>query len=80
MSMNTQGRPTGVGTAGTSASGSALLPDEPLLFEIGDTEHSGVDLPEVELASDRLGGFARKSKLDLAGLTEPEAMRHFVRL
>ena len=32
MSMNTQGRPTGIGTLGTSASGSALLPDEPLLF------------------------------------------------
>jgi len=80
MTMNTQGRPTGVGTLGTSASGSALLPDEPLLFEIGDTEHSGVDLPDVDLAFDRLGGFARKSKLDLAGLTEPEAMRHYVRL
>ncbi|PXA97398.1 aminomethyl-transferring glycine dehydrogenase subunit GcvPB [Nostoc sp. 3335mG] len=80
MSMNTQGRPTGVGTLGTSASGSALIPDEPLLFEIGDTEHSGVDLPEVALTTDRLGGFARKSKLDLAGLTEPEAMRHYVRL
>ncbi|MBJ3784898.1 aminomethyl-transferring glycine dehydrogenase subunit GcvPB [Devosia sediminis] len=80
MSMNTQGRPTGVGTVGTSASGSALIPDEPLLFEIGDTEHSGVDLPEVDLGNNRLGGFARKSKLDLAGLTEPEAMRHYVRL
>ncbi len=80
MSMNTQGRPTGIGTLGTSASGSALLPDEPLLFEIGDTEHSGVDLPDVTLSSDRLGGFGRKSKLDLAGLTEPEAMRHYVRL
>ncbi len=80
MSMNTQGRPTGTGTFGTSASGSALLPNEPLLFEIGDTEHSGVDLPEVSLSSDRLGGFTRKSKLDLAGLTEPEAMRHYVRL
>lgn len=80
MSMNMQGRPTGTGTVGTSASGSALLPEEPLLFEIGDTEHSGVDLPEVELSHDRLGGFGRKSKLDLAGLTEPEAMRHYVRL
>ncbi len=80
MSMNTQGRPTGIGTLGTSASGSALLPDEPLLFEIGDTEHSGVDLPEVEISADRLGGFGRKSRLDLAGLTEPEAMRHYVRL
>ena len=81
MSMNNQGRPSGIGTGGsTSASGSALIPDEPLLFEIGDTEHSGVDLPQVELASDRLGGFGRKAKLDLAGLTEPEAMRHYVRL
>ncbi|WP_116589256.1 aminomethyl-transferring glycine dehydrogenase subunit GcvPB [Devosia sp. PTEAB7WZ] len=80
MSMNNQGRPTGIGTAGTGASGSALLPDEPLLFEIGDTEHSGVDLPEVKLANDRLGGFGRSTRLDLAGLTEPEAMRHYVRL
>ncbi|MEQ8600223.1 MAG: aminomethyl-transferring glycine dehydrogenase subunit GcvPB [Devosia sp.] len=78
--MNNQGRPTGIGTAGTGASGSALLPDEPLLFEIGDTEHSGVDLPEVKLANDRLGGFGRSTRLDLAGLTEPEAMRHYVRL
>ena len=80
MSMNNQGRPTGIGTAGTGASGSALLPDEPLLFEIGDTEHSGVDLPEVKLGTDRLGGFGRSTRLDLAGLTEPEAMRHYVRL
>lgn len=80
MSMNTQGRPTGTGTASMAGSGSALLPNEPLLFEIGDTEHSGVDLPDVTLSSDRLGGFGRKSKLDLAGLTEPEAMRHYVRL
>jgi glycine dehydrogenase subunit 2 len=81
MSMNTQGRPSGIGTGGsTNASGSALIPDEPLLFEIGDTEHSGVDLPDVDLTNDRLGGFGRKAKLDLAGLTEPEAMRHYVRL
>jgi glycine dehydrogenase subunit 2 len=81
MSMNTQGRPTGVGEAGTgSAAGSALLPDEPLLFEIGDADHSGVDLPEVEIDESRLAGFGRKSPLGLPGLTEPEAMRHYVRL
>ncbi len=77
MSMNTQGRPTGTGTAGfASTSGSSLLPNEPLLFEIGDTEHSGVDLPDVAVSDEFLGGFRRKSALDLAGLTEPEAMRH----
>ncbi|MGN6102806.1 MAG: aminomethyl-transferring glycine dehydrogenase subunit GcvPB, partial [Devosia sp.] len=83
MSMNTQGRPTDIGTPGgaaDSAPGSALLPNEPLLFEIGDTGHSGVDLPEVEIDASRLGGFARKTPLDLPGLTEPEAMRHYVRL
>jgi glycine dehydrogenase subunit 2 len=81
MSMNNQGRPTGTGTSGfASTSGSSLLPNEPLLFEIGDTEHSGVDLPEVTITSEFLGGHQRKSDIDLAGLTEPEAMRHYVRL
>ncbi|MEQ1900908.1 MAG: aminomethyl-transferring glycine dehydrogenase subunit GcvPB [Devosia sp.] len=81
MSMNTQGRPTGTGTSGfASTSGSSLLPNEPLLFEIGDTEHSGVDLPDVVVSDEFLGGFERKTPLDLAGLTEPEAMRHYVRL
>jgi glycine dehydrogenase subunit 2 len=80
MSMNMQGRPTSIGTHGAAAPGSSLLPAEPLLFEIGDTGHSGVDLPDVEIGADRLGGFARKLPLDLAGLTEPEAMRHYVRL
>ncbi|WP_374624847.1 aminomethyl-transferring glycine dehydrogenase subunit GcvPB [Devosia sp.] len=80
MSMNTQGRPTGTGTAGVARTGSSLLPAEPLLFEIGDTEHSGVDLPEVEIDAGFLGGFERHSPIDLAGLTEPEALRHYVRL
>jgi glycine dehydrogenase subunit 2 len=80
MSMNTQGRPTGTGTASAAAAGSSLLPNEPLLFEIGDTEHSGVDLPDVKIGDDYLGGFRRTAPLDLAGLTEPEAMRHYVRL
>jgi glycine dehydrogenase subunit 2 len=80
MSMNTQGRPTGIGTVAAAAAGSSLLPDEPLLFESGDTEHSGVDLPDVAVDEEFLGGFRRKSPLDLAGLTEPEAMRHYVRL
>jgi glycine dehydrogenase subunit 2 len=81
MSMNTQGRPTGTGTSGfASTSGSSLLPNEPLLFEIGDTEHSGVDLPDVTISGEFLGGFERQAPLELAGLTEPEALRHYVRL
>ncbi|WP_116653076.1 aminomethyl-transferring glycine dehydrogenase subunit GcvPB [Pelagibacterium sediminicola] len=82
MSMNTQGRPTApqAVAVGSPASGSALLPEEALLFEIGDRDHSGVDLPDVEVSDDRLGGLRRKTPLDLPGLTEPEAMRHYVRL
>ncbi len=80
MSMNNQGRPTGVGSIGAAATGSSLLPNEPLLFEIGDTEHSGVDLPDVTIDGTFLGGFERRSEIDLAGLTEPEALRHYVRL
>jgi glycine dehydrogenase subunit 2 len=80
MSMNNQGRPTGTCSAGAAATGSSLLPNEPLLFEIGDTEHSGVDLPDVEIDGAFLGGFERRSEIDLAGLTEPEALRHYVRL
>jgi len=80
MSMNPIGRPTHTGTPATAGTGSSLLPDEPLLFEIGDTGHSGVDLPDVEIDDARLGEFRRKTPLNLAGLTEPEALRHYVRL
>jgi len=81
MSMNTQGRPTTPSAVkGAAAGPAALLPAEPLLFEIGDRDHSGVDLPDVEIPDGRLGGLRRKSELDLPGLTEPEAMRHYVRL
>ncbi len=58
----------------------ALLPDEPLLFETGDRERTGVDLEEVVIEETHLGGLARRTPLDLPGLSEPEAMRHYVRL
>ena len=85
MSMNTTGRPTGTGSqtdnqAGNQAGSVALLPDEPLLFEVGEVSHTGVDLPHIDIDETRLGGFGRKTPLDLPGLTEPEAMRHYVRL
>lgn len=82
MSLNDQGRPTrlGEGTDAAAPQTAALLPDEPLLFEFGDTDQTGVDLPDVDLPADRLGGLARRTPLGLPGLTEPEAMRHYVRL
>ena len=64
MAMNTQGRPTGTGTPGFgSTSGSSLLPNEPLLFEIGDHEHSGADLPDVELDLSHLVGVVEEVPL-----------------
>ncbi len=85
MSMNREGRPTSAGSeigsgATTPACEAALLPTEPLLFEIGDKAHTGVDLPEIVPAPSRLGKFRRQTPLDLPGLSEPETMRHYVRL
>lgn len=84
MSMNTQGRPS-TPNAQQNAEASAfnraaLLPDEPLIFELGDNHGTGVDLPDVEMDETWLGGHARNSDIDLPGLSEPEALRHYVRL
>jgi len=54
--------------------------EEPLLFELGDPGRSGVDLPVMASASNRLGGLERTQAIGLAGLSEPEAVRHFTRL
>ncbi|MBI1179455.1 MAG: aminotransferase class V-fold PLP-dependent enzyme [Alphaproteobacteria bacterium] len=84
--MNRQGRPTAPAAAsGEAASGTwtgnrALDLQESLLFEQGGWERTGVDLPEAELADDRLGGLARTAPIGLPGLSEPEAVRHYTRL
>lgn len=55
--------------------------EEPLLFEIGRCEATGVDIDEpTTTVSTRLGGLERKAPIGLPGLTEPETMRHYVRL
>ncbi|GMN02152.1 aminomethyl-transferring glycine dehydrogenase subunit GcvPB [Erythrobacter sp. MTPC3] len=59
----------------------ALMLEEPLIFEIGHAETTGVDLPEVnENAPTRLGGLERDKPIGLVGLTEPETVRHYTRL
>ena len=52
---------------------------EDLIFEIGARDRSGVDLAPLRGIPDRLGGITREA-VDLPGLAEPEAMRHYVRL
>ena len=64
----------------TTSGNRGLLQAEPLIFEIGHATGTGVDLPEPKNTPNKLGGLARKAPLDLPGLSEPETMRHFVRL
>jgi glycine dehydrogenase subunit 2 len=58
----------------------ALAQVEPLLFEIGRLETTGVDVDEPEAFAPRLGGLERRDTIGLPGLSEPETMRHYVRL
>jgi glycine cleavage system P protein (glycine dehydrogenase) subunit 2 len=58
----------------------ALEIDEPLLFEIGSPNKTGVDLEEVGAITPALGPAGRSEPIGLVGLSEPEAMRHFTRL
>ncbi len=85
MSMNSQGRPTAPTSVSAAAietvSGSrGLLQHEDLLFEIGTPETTGVDLPKPKGTKNRLGGVKRKVDTGLAGLSEPQAVRHYMRL
>ncbi len=85
-----QGRPTtpaatGVASHDTFTANRGLQIEEPLIFEVGRNETSGVDFPEHEArsaagATGKLGSHARTTPIDLPGLSEPETMRHYVRL
>ena len=84
MSMNRGGRPTSAqggcsSDSPTFTGNRALVIEEPLLFEVGDVSKTGVDLDEPEVHEKRLGALER-SGIGLPGLTEPEVMRHYVRL
>ena len=63
----------------TTSGNRGLLQAEPLIFETGHATGTGVDLPAPK-GENRLGALTRKAALDLPGLSEPETMRHFVRL
>ncbi len=83
--LNNQGRPTHAGEATaephrTFTSNRALQMEEALIFEIGRPDVTGVDIDEPAAFSPRLGGLERAAAIGLPGLSEPEAMRHYVRL
>ncbi len=57
-----------------------LLQKTELLFEYGGIEKSGVDVAPLKGTPNRLGNAKRKNAPNLPGLSEPETMRHYVRL
>lgn len=69
-------------THATSAKG--MLQHEPLLFERGSRGRSGASLPKAGVPeydpTDELGSLTRDEVDGLPELSEPEAVRHFVRL
>ncbi|MGD8325557.1 MAG: aminomethyl-transferring glycine dehydrogenase subunit GcvPB [Sphingomonadales bacterium] len=58
----------------------ALERSEPLIFEIGDRNRSGVDFEVAPAHGSRLGGLERSEAIDLPGLAEGEMVRHYTRL
>src|SRR3954454_14498150 len=87
--MSSEGRPTrpedAEAGAATWTGNRALMLEEPLLFEIGDTETTGVEFERLDAGprpspGDSLGGLERTRPIGLAGLTEPETVRHYTRL
>jgi glycine dehydrogenase subunit 2 len=85
MTVNRSGwRPTAPANeqraSGTVTGNRALMLEEPLLFESGRLDQTGVDLPHTHVAGGRLGGLERHRDIGLPGLSEPEAVRHYTRL
>ncbi|WP_373475549.1 aminomethyl-transferring glycine dehydrogenase subunit GcvPB [Sphingorhabdus sp.] len=72
--------PSGDAKPATFTGNRALMLEEALIFEIGTTDTTGVDLPEVGRVASRLGGLERNRTIGLPGLSEPETVRHYTRL
>ncbi len=68
------------GRSETVTGNRALMLEEALLFEIGSTDQTGVDFPQLQPTPTRLGSLERNRPIGLTGLSEPEAVRHYTRL
>jgi glycine dehydrogenase subunit 2 len=84
--MNREGHPTrpeapgGTDLPATFTGNRGLMLEEPLLFESGRVETSGVDFEALPEHVRRLGGLERRLAPGLPGLSEGECVRHFTRL
>ncbi|AZG77944.1 aminomethyl-transferring glycine dehydrogenase subunit GcvPB [Methylocystis rosea] len=67
-------------TPATFTGNRGLDQEEPLIFEIGRLDATGVDIDDPAPIATRLGALERNAPIGLPGLTEPETMRHYVRL
>jgi glycine dehydrogenase subunit 2 len=71
----------GDATPDATMSGSrGLQEEEPLLFEQDAPGRCGVDLPEPPAVKSRLGGVTREGAIGLPGLSEPQVVRHYMRI
>ncbi len=83
--MNIQDRPTALvaphePSLPTISGDRGLDHEEPLIFELGREGMAGVDLADAKISDARLGGVRRSAPIGLPGLSEPEVVRHYVRL
>src|SRR5271154_2163527 len=83
--MNVQGRPTRPEPAAdparkTFTGNRGLNMEEALIFESGRFDATGVDIDQPLSFQSKLGPHGSQSAVELPGLTEPEAIRHYVRL
>ncbi|WOF44497.1 aminomethyl-transferring glycine dehydrogenase subunit GcvPB [Sphingopyxis indica] len=74
--MNVAG---GADDSATFTGNRALMLEEPLIFEIGSAETTGVDFDEDAPAAG-LGPLMRSDPIGLPGLSESETVRHYTRL
>ena len=86
MTMLREGRPTAPAeiqrnpATPTFTGNRGLMLEEPLLFELGDAATTGLDFEDAPKVTPRLGGLDRRTPIGLAGLSEPETVRHYTRL
>ena len=83
--INQSGWKPEMGEGGSAASETftgnrGLMLEEALIFEIGDTQTTGVDIAEAPRVASHLGGLERNRPMGIPGLSEPETIRHYTRL
>lgn len=90
MSMNSQGRPTMPAASNDTGEMTPVFESfsghqglrlaEPLIFELGTTQTTGVDIDEAGDFEMSIGDLERTGEIGCPGLAEPDTVRHFTRL